>query len=325
MAIVLSGGISKVASNVINNSAKKMTGVAGNLEYVKMLNNDLLTVRVITPYRNIIKAAMGDDFSFSLGNHWNPLVSINSIPILGDLSQGALATAGAIAGATQASMESLWMTSASWSGYEMPKFKIDMTFLNYSSQVNFFNDMLSLAEGMLPPELDYDTSKAGDMADVLTKTQDFLGNVASSLVEKATEFEEKDGFLQPLRDSGILSKQARLLEAGVKQIGVSAPMGYGLMESTNYRADTVFKPKPNTTFGLRIGNWFEASNLLMETGDIRFSKEVTPSGSPVLLTVGLVFRPYRNISFKEFAGWFRKHTLPIEPPKGVSIDKGGSK
>ena len=322
-----------------NNKSKsvfKSSGVEGNLEYVKMLQEQKLTVRITTPYRGIVKGGLDGDFGFSLGNQWNQLASIKDIPLIGDISQNALAVVGAMAGATQASMESLWMTSASWAGYQMPVFKVSMTFLNYSSQVRFFDDMLRLAEGMLPPGLSYDMSNAGRFGKLLKDTQTTLGGAAHKLLESTQDWESQEsknteglfGIANQIRESGIFSDMAAMLEKGIEQAGVAAPMNYGLGVSDNSKS-AIFIPKPGTTFTLNIGNWFEANNLLMNVGSMNFSKETTRNGSPLLMKISLEFRPYRNISFKEFANFFKLNTLVKGDefvPKGsnITVDKGGS-
>lgn len=332
MVLKLEGSISK--SNNLGDTLKKVDNsnnshTAGNLEYVKLLNNDLLTVRIGTPYGNVVKAAMSSDFGFRLGNNWNNLVPLNDIPLAGDISQGIGGIITSTLGASQFSLESLWMTSASWAGYEMPTFQVRLTFLNYSKKINLFEQLALLSEGMLPPDISYTMKHAGDIGDLLDSAQqtvvsgiesatDWLDSIVSSSDNKITNWAKEHNITQRLGNS---------LSEGVKQIGVEAPFGYGYDTKTSRNdTDTIYTPKKHTTFSLEIGNWFSANRLLLNTGDFEFSKEIAPNGSPLTMTCNVNFRPYRNISFKEFcgyfrllnSGWLKQHELKGEVLRGKS-------
>lgn len=290
------------------------SGVCGNLEYVKMLNNDLLTVRIVTPYRSVIKGGLTSDFGINLNNQWKPMVSISDIPILGDISQGVIPVLAAFSGATQGTLESMWMTSASWAGSAIPTFPIKVTLLNYDKNVNLFNQVLELSEGLLPPDISYDLDNMGDFGGALKSVQQNLVQgtykLGETLSKKVSELDPDSSIKNFVEESNAVNKATAVVAKGISQIGMAAPLNYGLQIDTK-KESTVFKPLDHTTFSLQIGNWFRASNLLLEVGNFSFSKEVNPNGSPISVDISLNFRPYRQISFKEFAKYFHLQNLDL--------------
>ena len=306
---ILEGGISKdyyIEEDKKQVSPTKTTGVTGNLEYVKMLNNPKLTVKIITPKRGVVTSALSSDFGFSLGNNWSSLVPLSSLPLVSDIGQGVAGVFTAIAGATQVSLESLWMTSASWTGSKIPTFPVTLAFLNYTEQADSIYQMLALAEGALPPDIAYNSSLGGEATDFLegmTALQEDVSSGAVSLLsnvggffsgQDADEWMSKHKFMQNFADT----------LKHTSQWGVGAPCNYGLQPDPN-SGNSAFMPKPETTFALEIGNWFAANNLLIQDVNMTFSKEITPDGNPLILYMTVTFRPYRNISFKEFLAYFK--------------------
>lgn len=317
MANILIGGVSKTEdiSTLMNGSVsnRATSGVAGNLEYVKMLQNPRLTVKIVTPKKKVITSALASDFGFSLGNSWSPLVPLSSLPLVGDIGQGVSGIFTAIAGATQFSIESLWMTSASWTGSKLPTFPVSLVFLNYSSQIDLMSDLLGVAEGTLSPSISYDSKQAGAAEDLVQGFQDLTENVSEGAVNLVSTIgstisnigkEQQTTPEQWLSEHEIAQNIATTLKHS-KQWATAAPCNYGLQVNSDLDG-SAFLPKEGTTFALRIGEWFEASQLLIENVNVRFSKEISPNGTPLLLYLDVTFRPYRNITFSEFSKYFRK-------------------
>jgi hypothetical protein len=305
---ILEGGISKdyYIEEPKQVSPTKTSGVTGNLEYVKMLNNPKLTVKIITPKRGVVTSALSSDFGFSLGNNWSSLVPLSSLPLVSDIGQGVAGVLTAIAGATQVSLESLWMTSASWTGSRIPTFPVTLAFLNYTKQADSIYQMLALAEGALPPDIAYNSGLGGEAAEFIEGINSLQEDVSAGAVslmsnvggffsgQDADEWMSKHKFMQNFADT----------LKHTSQWGVGAPCNYGLQPDPT-ASNSAFMPKPETTFALEIGNWFSANNLLIQDVNMTFSKEITPDGNPLILYMTVTFRPYRNISFKEFLAYFK--------------------
>lgn len=56
---------------------------------------------------------------------------------------------------------------------------------------------------------------------------------------------------------------------------------------------------------LTIGTWFSASYLIIEDVQFSFSKELNKNGKPIYATGQVSLRPYRQITYKEYMGWFK--------------------
>lgn len=287
------------------------SGVAGNLEYVKMLKNPYLTARITTPNTDIITGALSEDFGFNLGNKWSPLVPMSSLPLIGDIGQGVAGVLTATAGATQLSFESLWMTSASWTGSEMPTFPVSLAFLNYTSSAHIISKMLGVASGALTPSISYDAKQAGvaeDAFNTITGLQETVSSGAVNMISSVGAWAESLMTKKEVSAEDYLSSHSFFQNIATalnhsSQWAIAAPCNYGLEPDTNL-GNAAYKPKKNTTFALEIGKWFKANQLLINSIGVRFSKEVAPNGSPLIMHLDVNFRPYRNITYKKFCSYF---------------------
>jgi len=54
------------------------------------------------------------------------------------------------------------------------------------------------------------------------------------------------------------------------------------------------------TMTVTVGKWFKAVNVIMDSVDFTFSKEVIASGYPLYASGGFTFHPYRELSYDEF-------------------------
>lgn len=279
-----------------------MSSNVGNLEIDKMMHNPNLTVQIgigrgagtiaKDPYTYITGALIGD-LGFNLANTWTSLVPLNSIPLASDIASGVGAVFGSLLGASQMSLESLYMTSASWKGCEIPKIPLQVAFVNYSPDKNCFKELLELSKGALPPDKSYNSAHAGKLSDI-AEWPEKLANLAADKIEQ-TEL---------IQDYETKQKLANTIKSMAK-IGQEAPLGYGLEPGEN--EEDFFVPKKGTTFQVRIGSWFHAADppLIMESINMQVSKETLPNGLPIYAIANLVFRPYRQISWIEFQRYFK--------------------
>lgn len=62
---------------------------------------------------------------------------------------------------------------------------------------------------------------------------------------------------------------------------------------------------PDGTFTLEIGNWFEASGLVLRDAQLSLSAQRTANGQPLYAEVQATLEPYRLVSEQEFEQYFR--------------------
>ena len=55
---------------------------------------------------------------------------------------------------------------------------------------------------------------------------------------------------------------------------------------------------------LRIGKWFRAKNLLIQSSQFDYSKEVNRDGEPIYAVGQIVFTPFDAITYDEFVNYF---------------------
>ena len=59
------------------------------------------------------------------------------------------------------------------------------------------------------------------------------------------------------------------------------------------------------TVAVKIGTWFQATNLLIKSVSFTFSKETLPTGKLLYASGSINFEPYRVLSYDEINGWFK--------------------
>lgn len=73
-----------------------------------------------------------------------------------------------------------------------------------------------------------------------------------------------------------------------------APLGY--QASGNLTASGVV--------AIKMGNWFQATNLIVRSAEFTYSKEVTSNGTPLFATGSMTLEPFRVITYEEYRSWF---------------------
>ena len=313
--------------------------IKGNLELDKLKNNDLLNVKITLGTDDGVKtvnAIMNGDFGYSLGNQWNPIASISQIPIIGDLANQFANLALSIAGGTQIRFESTWMTAATWGGSNLPEFSIPLIFVRYSPDENPIDYQLFFAQGALPPEQSYNLEKAGalnaniggfSVSEAVGGLKDTVTGIANAIDSFNASTEDEKEALREANSNAQKSTYNKNTALGnmvsnmLTNIGQAAPLYYGLRLDTSESGE-VYKPLPNTTYNLRIGNWFNASNLLVSSiSPIVYSKEVTPDGTPLFCKMTVTFRPYRMISYVDFEDYFLTKSVSYKRTSNASTTK----
>jgi hypothetical protein len=78
---------------------------------------------------------------------------------------------------------------------------------------------------------------------------------------------------------------------------LAPPLGY----ATNVNGSLSMAGKSS----LSIGTWFHASYLIIEDVNFQFSKELNKRGQPIYAAGSISLRPYRQVTYKEYTGWFK--------------------
>lgn len=81
-------------------------------------------------------------------------------------------------------------------------------------------------------------------------------------------------------------------EAAGFDVAMKAPMGY------TYEIDQAVN-----TISLKIGQWFEADELLMDDVMVEFSKEVIHNGTPLYANVSVTLSPWRMVYADDIVGY----------------------
>lgn len=66
-----------------------------------------------------------------------------------------------------------------------------------------------------------------------------------------------------------------------------------------------YKADGSGTMTLKIGNWFQASGLVMTSLNFVPSREIMRDGSPLYVSGSFTVVPYKNISYEEFMSYYQ--------------------
>lgn len=269
-----------------------------------------------------------ENFSFSLGNEWQPLVDMsifNEFNRLINLGQVAFDN-----GATQISLASSQMNLATWVGSEQPEFDIKTTFVCTQRSYNPINIITALSEAALPRRL---TESKNKSVDKVVKTG---ASAAANSIKAVGSLGNAIGIENAKENS---DKLASKVENMIKQTGLLAPLYY----APKFGDDGRVENNPNFTLSLQIGSWFHATNLIVtKISNISFSKEVvapptnfskgnhifshTPSvqswGFPLYASCNIRLKPITYITAEEFNAYFIPN--PATKTNTTMISNGGT-
>lgn len=91
---------------------------------------------------------------------------------------------------------------------------------------------------------------------------------------------------------------------------VNAIMEYLYPSSTGGKAGLLVAPagynpiKKTGLITLTIGKWFRAKDLVIESAEFTYSKELNLRGEPIIATGQVVFKPFDAITFTEYKSYF---------------------
>jgi hypothetical protein len=259
---------------------------------------------------------LDSDFGFSLANDWKELHSgLKDLPFL----QGLANTVSAVTGQAQVTFQSQSMSSVSWNGSTFGGFDLSCLFICTNRRINPVVAIESLARSCLPMRLD---EYPGEKPAVLNHGQSAITAV-SDLTFSGIEA------MTPEKHKNAVSDLAQSSRNFIKDVGLVAPLGYGIMLNSDQGRG--LEPIPGTTLSFQIGDWFRATDLVVESiSGIQFSKElVGPTikdgtrgpndlynsqpeyhdyGFPLYAKCNIRLKPYTLVDYDTFAGYFISRT-----------------
>lgn len=268
-------------------------------------NNDIIVSTRTFPF------FLDSDFGFSLNNEWQKLHSgLENLPAL----QGFANMMSAVNSQAQVTFQSQSMSSLSWNGSTFSGFDLSCLFLCTNRRINPVVAINELSRACLPVRLeDY----AGDKPVVLDKGQQWA-NMAVDGIAGMLNNVVKD------EHKKAVSEAAQTAHNFVNDVGLVAPLGYGIM--LNSGEGHALQPIPGTTLSFQIGDWFRATDLVVESiSSVQFSKELIapainePSGKndlykpksynndygfPLYAKCNIRLKPYTLVDYHTFNGYF---------------------
>lgn len=255
---------------------------------------------------------LDSDFGFSLNNEWQKLHSgLENLPAL----QGFANMMSAVNSQAQVTFQSQSMSSLSWNGSTFSGFDLSCLFLCTNRRINPVVAINELSRACLPMRLE---EYAGDKPVVLDKGQQWA-NMAVDGIAGMLNNVVKD------EHKKAVSEAAQTAHNFVNDVGLVAPLGYGIM--LNSGEGHALQPIPGTTLSFQIGDWFRATDLVVESiSGVQFSKELvgpavsdrtrgkndlynpTPEGNdygfPLYAKCNIRLKPYTLVDYNTFNGYF---------------------
>ena len=235
--------------------------------------------KILSSHTVTIPFYMKDNFSLGqLNNKWSDLVDMGKMEFITQFLNGVV---GTVSGSAQVAMQSEAMSTKVWQGSEFSGFSVNCLFIATNRRINPARIIRTLATSALPTKArDDNTGTVQDVMDgtkkavkwVVDKAVGFGKNiidgvdvVVGAVSGNADGIDEKAA-KKKLEDAGTVINDA------IEEVGMVAPLHYGIETTTNGRS---FKPIDGTTLTLQVGNYFKATELLVQSiSGITFSKEV---------------------------------------------------
>lgn len=223
----------------------------------------------------------------TLSNTWSEMVDTNGENQFINL----LNWVNAYNSNAQVTAQSEAMSSKIWKGSKFDGFSVECLFVSTRRKVNPTKIIRILAAAALPDKFrDGDETTSSAFASAKTGFKnliDFGGNVANAVIGAAgTGLEtvmnigrsQGDSDYKKIDTTGMQQTVSNLSQGSqnlVSDLGMVAPLYYGTRLGDTSKGERAIEPIQNTTLTLQIGDWFRASELLVESiSGITFSKEI---------------------------------------------------
>ena len=107
-------------------------------------------------------------------------------------------------------------------------------------------------------------------------------------------------------DAGVVMGGGGQQQAAMQQIAqqllIYAPNGYKI----NYDKSGNENDSPSGTVSIKIGNWFEAHNMLITDAQVSIAGKKLYTGDPISLSIQFTFRFWRLPMYSDIRSWFPK-------------------
>lgn len=270
----------------------------------------------LTPNTITIPFYMSEDFGFGLSNEWSQLVNQDAAF---ETFKFGLDAMGAFSGQSQVSLQSQAMSSATWKGSKFDGFNLgNCLFVCTNRNIDPSALIYKLCKACLPTKHSDFKGNASSGLAVGKEVAKGAADLAGGLVNLLT----LDSFKQAVSEGVTKSKDL------IEDVGMIAPFGYGLNIDKTENGGTVVSPIKGTTVTLNIGDWFCATDLVVNSiSAIKFSKELiappradvkkgandlydpeptgTNYGFPLYASCSISLKPYCMIDVKTFSKYFK--------------------
>lgn len=223
----------------------------------------------------------------TLSNTWSEMVDTNGENNFINL----LNWVNAYNSNAQVTAQSEAMSSKVWKGSKFDGFTVDCLFISTRRKINPTKIIRLLAAAALPDKLrtdDETTSQAFNRAKewfsnaigvTANITNAVVGNVGTGIETFANiGVEEGSSDYKKIDTTGFQNTVSNLAEGAqnlTNDLGMVAPLYYGTRMGDTSKGERAIEPIDHTTLTLQIGEWFRASELLVESiSGISFSKEI---------------------------------------------------
>ena len=271
------------------------------------------------------------DFAMSLSNKWNATLDLELANTLTKLSNAVGMFQG---GTAQVTNQSRAMNSKTWGGSEFGGFDVDCLFICTRRTINPVEIIKILAKTCLPATLkDYKGVPSSVFQGTKTMMQGAVTSVGNmvngALSFIGNNFSSASSFVQNSKNA--VSNTAEAMNAFIDDMGMVAPLNYGLVFDQDAINRVSVHPTPGTTVALHIGEWFHAQELVVASmSNVQFSKElIAPPayygknakdlynpvnenenyGFPLYARCSLKLEPYTLVDLKTFDEYFVQQDL----------------
>ena len=215
---------------------------------------------------------MSNNFSIgNLENKWNDLVDMNG----GNVFTDWMNVINAMQSESQVTMQSEAMSSKVWKGSTFGGFNVECLFVSTRRTINPTKIIRILSSAALPDKLRADDrTTTQSWGDLKQGVQGFLENISTGYSVVTTKLDQMTGW-NTSKSRDAVSNAAKGASNLLNDVGMIAPLYYGLDLNPQTNGGRPAAPMANTTLTLQVGDWFRADELLVTSiSGIQFSKEI---------------------------------------------------
>lgn len=106
-------------------------------------------------------------------------------------------------------------------------------------------------------------------------------------------------------DAGVVTGGGSKLQQTANELLIYAPNGYRI----NYDKSGHENDSPQGTVSIKIGNWFEAHNMLITDAQVSISGKKLYTGDPISISIQFTFRYWKLPTYADMRSWFTRMKL----------------